>query len=889
MRTGKWIQLIWASLLCFALCPVIAQPALDSSHYVPVDKGLSKDWYRSLWADERKPYRGKELATIGMPCGGIAAGQLCVRGDGTFADWWICNNAYNTGYGKDSLMNFKTALGPWKVCYQTFRPASYIDQGFSVKITQDGRAQERRLDSSGFDDISFFGEYPIANIKYADKKKAFPLEIGMEVFSPFIPLDARSSATPGTVIRYTMKNTTGKPMDIDIRGWLQNLVCLDLKDSLTGARRNRIVKDGGLTSVYMDLADPGFVDHRTFPARHPYMGNLSLTVLDNNGYGDADYVLQGTHASVSEKTAPANEKLDGAVGSRFRLGAGERKTVVFLLTWYFPNRPSYFYGDDVTQVIPNDWNEALPFKGTTILGNMYANWFSDSRDVAVWLGNNLQRLSGETHKFHDSYYDSTSLPYWLKQRLMMPVSTLATETCQWWANDKFWAWEGVGSCVGTCTHVWNYEQALARLFPELERNIREKTDFSTSFQQDGSILARNGWGDVLIDGHAGAILKAYREDLFSPDGLFLSRNWPRIRKAMEYLISQDENEDGLIERQQANTYDIAFYGANTYVGGLYLAALKAGARMAAIMGDTVSRDCWTAIFEKGSSGSVQRLWNGYYFRQEVDLKAHPKYQYADGCLSDQLFGQTWSDLLGLGYLYPGSNVKTALASIWKYNWAPDVGLQNRRHPPERVYADPGEAGLLVCTWPFSHHMGEDGVRYRDEVWTGIEYQVATAMIYEGMVNEGLSIVKAVHDRYDGTRHNPWNEIECGDHYARAMASWGALMALEDYSYDGPRKVLGFHPRVQSGNFRGFFTAARGWGIIGQQRQNGGQVNTVDLRYGKLSLSTLEVSVKGRTGKAAVSLDGRKIPARQSFDGDRMKVQFDEMEIGQGQQLKLVIE
>ena len=867
----------------------MAQPALDSTHFVPVKKSLPADWQQSLWRNERKQYKGDELRTIGMPCGGVAAGQLYVRGDGTFADWWICNNAYNTGYGKDSLMNFKTAQGPWKVCYQTFRPPSYIDQGFSVKVTQDGQVKERRLDSSGFDNISFIGEYPIATIRYADRAKSFPLDISMEVFSPFIPMNARESATPGTVIRYTMKNSSGKPMDVDCKGWLQNLVLLDLKDSIMGVRRNRVVKSDGMTSVYMDLADPAFVSHAPFPARHPYMGNLTLTVLDGAAYGDADFSTQAMHTAVSGKDGRAGEKLDGAVGSRFRLAAGESKDIVFLLTWYFPNRPSYFYGDDVTNIIPNDWNEALPFKGTTILGNMYANWFSDSRDVAVWLKGNLARLSAATHNFHDTYYENTTLPYWLKQRIMMPVSTLATETCQWWANDKFWAWEGVGSCVGTCTHVWNYEQALARLFPELERNIRERTDFSTSFQQDGSVLARNGWGDVLIDGHAGAILKAYREHLYSSDGLFLSRTWPRIKKAVEYLIVQDDNEDGLIERQQANTYDIAFFGANTYVGGLYLAALKAGARMADVMGDTVSRDRWMHIFTKGSKNTVQRLWNGHYFRQDVDLAAHPNYQYANGCLSDQLFGQTWSDLLGLGYIYPGSNVKTALASVWQYNWAPDVAVQNRRHPPERVYADPGEAGLLVATWPFDHHMGEAGVRYRDEVWTGIEYQVATAMIYEGMLDEGLSIVKAVHDRYNGTRHNPWNEIECGDHYARAMASWGVMVALEDYVYDGPAGKLGFHPRAQANDFRGFFTASQAWGLIGQQRQGNRQVNTVDLRYGKLTLSTLEVSVKGSAANATLSLDGRKISVRQRVDAGKLTVQFDEVQLGQGQQLKLEME
>ncbi|MES1249488.1 MAG: GH116 family glycosyl hydrolase, partial [Chitinophaga rupis] len=331
-------------------------------------------------------------------------------------------------------------------------------------------------------------------------------------------------------------------------------------------------------------------------------------------------------------------------GTAFTLNPGQEKNISFLLTWYFPNRPSYYYGNDVTKIIHNKWNEALPVDKATILGNMYANWFTGSDDVAVWLQQNMERLSEETHRFHDAYYNQTSLPYWLVQRLMMPVSTLATETCQWWANGKFWAWEGVGSCVGTCTHVWNYEQAMAALFPKLERNIRERTDLSTSFQQDGSILARNGWGGVLIDGDAGTMLKIYREHLHSKDALFLSRNWPRIKKATEFLIAEDGDENGLIEKRQVNTFDIAFFGANTYVGSLYLAALKAAAAMADIMQDSAFAKRCLAICAAGSRNTVEKLWNGEYFRQDVDLNQHPRSQYANGCLSDQLLGQTWAHL-----------------------------------------------------------------------------------------------------------------------------------------------------------------------------------------------------------------------------------------------------
>lgn len=1026
----------------FQVFIMLAQ-SVDPSHHVPVNKNLPASWKQALYSNQRKVFKGDELLTIGMPCGGIAAGQLYVRGDGTLANWWIANNAYNTGYGIDSLTHFNTPLGPWDVCYKTFEPKSYIGQGFTLKVKQDGKEVTANLDKKDFDDISFVGEYPIAMINYNSKTKKLPVAVSAEIYSPFIPMNAKESATPGTILKYTIRNTSGKPVQASLAGWLQNFVCIDIANDIVANRRNRIVQQNGITSLVMDLTpagkpvaerkptikifddfengykkwtvtgeafgngpaagtlegqgtvagysgkrlvnsfyngddskgkmvsenftinddyivfkigggknvkvtsfnlvvddkvmrsdagpnsetlkerswdvkdlkgkqahfeiidnakggwghinldDIGFSDlpvvkDKFYPLNHPYFGNASLSVLSGNAFADADYNGANDNSRADAAIKTAQEKLTGAVGQSIDLKPGETKEISFLLTWYFPNRPSYYFGSDVTAVIGNDWNEALPTDGATILGNMYSNWFSSSQDVALYLQKNYARLSQATHLFHDTYYNNSTMPYWLTQRLLMPLSILATETCQWWANDKFWAWEGVGSCVGTCTHVWNYEHALAHFFPELERNIRERTDFDVSFQKDGSILARNGWGGLLIDGHAGAILKAYRENLNSKDGIFLTRNWDRIKRATEFIISEDGNEDGIIEKVQANTYDIAFYGANTYVGSLYLAALRAAAKMAATMNDKDFAQRCTQIADAGEDNSVKKLWNGEYFIQQVDLKAHPDYQYADGCLSDQLFGQTWNHLNHLGYIYPQDKVKQTLQSIWKYNWAPDVASQNNIHPPERTYASAGEPGLLVCTWPRSQHMGDKGVRYRDEVWTGIEYQVATNMIYEGMIDEGLSIVKSVDDRYSPAKHNPWNEIECGDHYARAMASWGVMMALEDYYYNGPERLMSFNPKVQSNNFKGFFTAAEAWGNIGQTIQNNQQKNTIAVKYGSLNLRELQLSCGKKASNVKVSVNGKALKSTSSFSDNMVSIVFDEVSLNAGDVAEVAI-
>jgi len=1008
----------------------IAYAQISSDHLVSPDKGDIRSFVGNTEEKgERKVYKGDELFTIGMPVGGICAGQLYVRGDGTLANWWIANNAYNTGYGVSSLLNFDTPLGPWHVCYQTFEPLSYIDQGFSIELN----GKTYNLSKKDFDDISFIGEYPIAYVNYARKEDKLPVEVSAEFFSPFIPLDTRSSATPATIMNYTVKNTSSSEVSVNLKGWMQNLVCIDLRESTYGLLRNRVEDHGAWKSVYMDMVprnapaveepavprktvlfddfesgtyknwtvygdafgnspargelcnqDPiegnfgrclansyadkdlstgklvskpfriknkyisfnicggtdrnatcmrlvidgapvltatgngsedfaprcwdvtaykgreahleiidesigdwghisvdniEFADqplslHRTpIDETHAYFGNLSLSVFDPQAAATAD-----DRISAESAEAELGQKLNGALTSSLTLKPGESETVTFVLSWYFPNRPLSYKG--------SAWNRPIP-PNSPAIGNMYANWYNSSADIAARLYENYDRLAGETRNFHDTYYESTTLPAWLAARIMMPASILATETCQWWATDKFWAWEGVGSCEGTCTHVWGYAQAMAALFPELERNLREKTDYSVSLQENGAIMSRNGEHGILIDGHASVILRMYREHLMSKDYFFLSRNWDKIKRSLNYIIGEDgEEPDGLIVKTQPNTYDISFNGANTYVGGLYLAALRAGEKMALIMKDNEAAARYRAIYEAGSVNTMDRLWNGEYFYQDVDEKEYPRFQYGKGCLADQLFGQTWADLLRLGDIYPSDAEDSAREAVWKYNWARDVKDQTEAHLPERYYAHSGEPGLLICTWPHSKHPGEDGVRYRDEVWTGIEYQVATGMIEHGMVEEGLAIVRGVDSRYDGARHNPWNEIECGDHYARAMASYGVLKAIQGYWYDGPKGVMGIDPKIQKDGMIGFFTSAEGWGNISQGIAAGVQTNTVELKYGRLTLNAFQLR-NDSASEVSVILNGKAVGSSMSDAGGLKEVRLPSVVLKKGDRLTII--
>lgn len=602
---------------------------------------------------------------------------------------------------------------------------------------------------------------------------------------------------------------------------------------------------GTMALACADALEPAELENRLYPAGAPEA-----------------YLVHGEHSYDLR-----NKRL-GVLSSReVELAPGARHTFSFVVAWHFPNQD---------------------------YGQFYETRFEDAAAVANYALEYHERLTADTRLWRDTYYDS-SLPYWLLDRLHSTLSYLATGTCQWWKNGRFYAYEGVTCCAGTCTHVWNYAHGHARLFPELARSVREMQDFNPTgngggFHPDTGLVGFRSNDAYAADGQCGTILKAYREHLMSAGDAFLKRNWPSIKKALEYSISRDGNADGLIEDEQHNTYDINYHGANTFVGSLYLAALRAGEEMAREVGDTAFAERARKIFESGRDLTLERLWNGEYFVQDVDLERYPRHQYKDGCLSDHLFGQGWAHQLGLGYIYPKENVRSAIQAVWKYNWAPDITPYNEEHPPFRWFISPGQAGLLTCTWPQTGFL-PDGTLYKSEVWTGIEYQVAGHLAAEGFVEEALVICRAVHDRYHPNLKNPYNEVECGDHYARALASWGVYLALAGFEYHGPRGHIGFAPGIAPETFKAAFTWAEGWGTFEQSRDGGAQLARIILKWGKLRAKTFAFTLpEGKTAATVtVKAAGRIVEASSRVEDGRVTVSLaQETTIQKGESFEITV-
>jgi uncharacterized protein (DUF608 family) len=596
----------------------------------------------------------------------------------------------------------------------------------------------------------------------------------------------------------------------------------------------------------------------------PGWGTMALTALDPGAVALPGWTAAAELATfiadpapgkpaAEEAVSPPGQTVNAALAVPFVLQPGQSRTVTFVLSWHFPNVQRFQHA-----------------------GNLYARRWLDAAAVARYVARNIEGLWERTKLYQETVCQS-NLPEEFLDAATSQSVIFRGPTCFWSEDGYFGGFEGsYGCCPLNCTHVWNYAQSHARLFPEVGRNMRV-SNFITFLHPDGETSHReHAVHHAFIDGHCACIEAALREHLLSRDATFLTKIWPGVRKAVDWLIQAiDADRDGVPGGTQFNTYDTAVSGANTFIGSQYLCALAAGQRMALAMNDPASAERWRVVREAGMKNQEQKLWNGEYYIQIPDPK--PARDYDTGCHADQLLGQWWAHMLNLGYLYPAGHVKQALAAVSRNNFREKFA--GFRQDPRRYIPD-DEGGLLICTWPQGGRP-KSFILYADEVWTGIEYAAAGAMIYEGLVDEARRIVRTARSRYDG-RHrdglnsgpggNPYNELECGKFYARAMSSWSLLLASQGLILDGPQGVLGFKPRWQPEDHRSFFTAPEGWGLFVQRRQPHEQTARIEVRHGRLRLQELVFALPSAAeATATVTVAQRPVvvAVRQSEDEVRL--------------------
>ncbi|MBI5281136.1 MAG: hypothetical protein HY858_05585 [Candidatus Solibacter usitatus] len=804
-----------------------------------------------------RKFSAAQLQQIAFPLGGIAAGSISLGGRGQLRDWEIYNRPDKGNAPAYSICSIWAQV-PGRKPVARVAEARYLPPYEG----QNGLGSNNAPGLPRLDSAVFTGAFPIAQIDFRDRR--LPVKLSLEAFTPFFPLDADSSGLPVAVLRYRVTNPNPAPAQVAICYSIDNPVNVFRSEGAARPPADKRAAErrdsGALHGLLMTNAG--------LPADHAVQGDFTLAALDSGDVTIWRGWPQGrwwnspmlfwdefsAHGRLGAEPDPRGPV--GAVCIRKEIPAGGQAEFTFVLAWRFANRTPARCGWS-----PQPGAENAP------IGNHYCTRFPTSWAAAETLARDLAPLEQKTRAFVRAMRES-SLPGAVKDGAMSNLSTLVTQVCFRTADGEFHGFEGAndrsGCCYGNCTHVWNYETSTAFLFPSLAVSLRNAS-FTNMLDERGAIHFRERLpkghsrsGIAATDGQMGQIMKAYLDWKLSGDNDWLKRIWPGVKRAMEFSWipgGWDADRDGVPEGAQHNTYDVEFYGPNPMCGVYYLGALRACEEMAKAQADGAFATECRRIFERGSKWIDSNLFNGEFYIQKVrglkkdqiaknltsdmgsDNTENPEYQVGDGCLVDQLIGQYQAEVCGLGPLLDPAKMKKTLESIYRYNYKRSL---MEHESVQRIFALNDEAALLVCDYgkgarpriPFPYYA---------ELFTGLEWSVASHMLYAGMIAQGLECIESVRRRYDGQRRNPWNEAECGHHYARAMAAWSPVLALSGFDYHAPSRRLAVKPRRRVSPFRCFWSTATGWGSFEL-----GEKLTLTVEAGWLEVR--EVALPSRTVK-----------------------------------------
>lgn len=768
------------------------------------------------------PYTGHNLDHIAFPIGGMGAGMFALQGTGSLGSFSLKNKPdINNDPNIFAAIHIKGAGDTHIIEGQV--PKFKIFSGTANTDNWHGMGRKKNYGFPRFKQCSFSSRFPFANIELKDD--ILPLDITVEGFSPFFPGNSFDASLPFGAIEYTFINRSEQIQESVFYFNSYNFVKTSDKAQVIPIQNGfqfyqPQTEEHPESQLWFDV----FTDWQAQVNTAWYRGiwGDSLTMLSNDM----------NEGKSENKVFPDNTQSNGATLSvPFVLRPNESRTIRIFITWYAPQsnlRFGHEFEDKPEDIKPTykPW---------------YSAKFANIAQLDDYVMNNYRRLYDESKAFSNCFFAST-LPLEILEAVSANLSILKSPTVLRQTDGRLWGWEGCrnteGSCAGSCTHVWNYAQAICHLFPDLERGLRQTEYFNSQndmghqdFRASLPIGNSGHMNHAASDGQLGGIIKVYREWRISGDIDWLKEFWVKVKQSLEYCIKTwDPHQKGVLKEMHHNTYDIEFWGADIMCTSFYLGALMAAAKMAAALKDDVA-ERYIGLYEKGKKYAETLLYNGEFFVQELqydDLvvrpkpesdqpeeiehfqKEGPKYQYGSGCISDGVIGAWLSSLCGLGDILDRNKTVSHLKSIYNYNFK--KSLLNHTNPQRPGFALGDEGGLLLCSWPYGGKPSIPFV-YSDEVWTGIEYEVASYLISIGLVDEGLEIVRTCRNRYDGTVRNPFNEYECGHWYARAMSSYALLQSYTGVFYDAVTKTLYIKPVVK-GDFQSFFSCASGYGLVG---------------------------------------------------------------------------
>lgn len=815
----------------------------------------------------------KITKNISFPIGGIGTGCIGLSGNGELIDWEIFNrpnkNSRN-GYSHfaiKAVCNDETYVkvlhGDTNEDYIGTRHPDIIG-GFDF-----GPRTTSMAGFPHFRNTKFDGNFPIAKLSFEDDD--FPAIVRLCAFNPFIPHDDFNSSLPAAFFEWEIENITDKDTEYAISFCVQNpaertknqafengysLFCADKQDDEIGYSDLSVLTDSEDVSVqaywYRGMWQDGVVTYWKDFTNNARMPERSYT--DSSKYDHATVVAYET---IKPK---------------------ERKIIRFVLAWNVPNQYNY-------------WSAFRDENGKDVIWkNYYATHFSDSLATAKYALSKFDELYLKTKEFTE-LLQNCSLPSFVIDAISANLSVLKSPAVLRLEDGSFWGWEGVhdrnGLCEGSCQHVWNYAYALPFLFPKLERSMRENTmkygmdeNGQTTFRLPLPLGRKPENYFACVDGQMGEIIKCYREWKISGDTEWLKKQADKIFAMLEFAWSKnnphlwDANCDGVIEGRQHNTLDIELFGPNSWMQGFYLLALDCASKIAEELVDEARVKQYKNLYYHGKEWTNVNLFNGEYFCQKSELAdksivdkfsavdyywndeaGEIKYQIGEGCIIDQMLADWHSAILGLSEVFDKDKKDKALESLYKYNY--NSSMRNVTNS-FRNFALNDEAGTIICSYPTNRREPAIPILYATETMTGFEYALGGLMISQGYISEGENIIKAVRNRYDGEKRNPWSEIECGHNYARSMASYALLLIYSGFSFDMSKKYIGFKP-IKEGDGNYFWSVGTSYGNI----EFNGKEQKFTVVGNKICLSSFGLRSDDKV--TSVSVDGEPIIFEQNDD------------------------
>ncbi len=816
-------------------------------------------------------YDQQHLSTIALPLGGIGTGTVALGGRGDLRDWEVGNRPAKKFRPDTAFLAVRVQAPhsePLTLALEGPLETHEYQVAYGAAVAHHGLPR--------FRECSFDAAYPFGVVHLADA--AMPITVDIEGFNPFTPPNASDSGIPMAALTYHFHNQSNQPLQIDVVASIQNFLGTIYTPGGYGAS---IVNDFFAQSDEQKTFHRNLIDYRTAPRIHGLLytpapavagseqdGSLALAFVDaqqvTHRTGWADYTWGDSlldfwddfrsDGALEARTSAALKPI-GSLAQRTTLAPHASTSMTMLITWHFPNRVAW-RSEEYGAMHFGEYTD-------TVVGNEYTTRYADAWEVVTQTVPRLDALRTQTLEFVDAVTGS-DLPLPIVEAALFNLSTLRSQTVFRTADGRLFGWEGTddarGSCFGTCTHVWNYEQATGFLFGSLAKTMREneflyatRTNGQMSFRIGLPLSNAQAWPTAAADGQMGCIVKLYRDWRLSGDTGWLARLYPHAKAALAFAWipnGWDGDRDGVMEGCQHNTMDVEYFGPNPQMTIWYLAALRAGEEMAKAMHDSEFASECRRLFTSGAAWTEQHLFNGEYYRHEVrppmeaaniaDGIRHmvmgasnlvePELQLGDGCLVDQLIGQYLAHISGLGDLTAASQQRTTLESIYKYNR--QTGFHHHfNHMRSFVLGD--ESALLMASYPRGNRPARP-FPYFTEVMTGFEYTAAAGMIYSGLRDEATQVVSDIRARYDGAKRSPFDEAECGHHYARAMASFGLIMAWTGQQYSAVTGALAF--RELADNTSQFWATGYAWGTIDRRGDN----YVLTIYAGELHLSSLKV-------------------------------------------------